>query len=178
VQTFAKRAGDLWVHDPRFNLRPFIVVTCGLPTVSHSPHSQFSYCADEGPNADGQPFAKCGIGREVTNREEFVIRTGLFVRLEAKPGKGDEVETFLRGARDMVEQEPATIAWFALRMGPSTFAIFDVFPDDAGRQAHLSGKVALALMEKSSDLLIAKPTIERLDVLASKLPDEKASKAA
>lgn len=107
-----------------------------------------------------------------------MIRTGLFVRLEAKPGKGDEVETFLRAGRDLVEEEPATIAWFALRMGATTFGIFDVFPDDAGREAHLSGKVALALMEKAPDLLIAKPTIEKLDVLASKLPDESASKAA
>ena len=88
-----------------------------------------------------------------------MIRTALFVRLEAKPGKADEVETFLRGGRDLVEEEPATIAWFALRVGPTTFAIFDAFPDDAGREAHLSGKVALALMEKAPDLLMTKPTI-------------------
>ena len=107
-----------------------------------------------------------------------MIRTGLFVRMEAKPGKGDEVETFLRGGRDLVEEEPNTIAWFALRMGPTTFAIFDVFPDDASREAHLSGKVALALMEKAPDLLVVKPTIEKLDVFAVKLPDHRANKAA
>jgi quinol monooxygenase YgiN len=107
-----------------------------------------------------------------------VIRTALFVRMEAKPGKGDEVETFLRGGRDVVEQEPATIAWFALRMGPTTFGIFDVFPDDAGREAHLSGKVALALMEKGPDLFLVKPTIEKLDVLAAKIPDARVNKAA
>lgn len=107
-----------------------------------------------------------------------MIRTALFVRLEAKPGKADEVETFLRGGRDIVEQEPATIAWFALRMGPSTFGIFDAFPDDAGREAHLSGKVALALMEKAPDLLMAKPTIEKLDVIAAKTPESSVNKAA
>jgi quinol monooxygenase YgiN len=107
-----------------------------------------------------------------------VIRTALFVRLEAKPGKVDEVETFLRGGRDMVEQEPATVAWFALRMGPTTFGIFDAFPDDAGREAHLSGKVALALMEKAPDLLMAKPTIEKLDVVAAKTPHDSVNKAA
>ena len=107
-----------------------------------------------------------------------MIRTGLFVRMEAKPGKGDEVETFLRGGRDIVEEEPNTIAWFALRMGPTTFGIFDVFPDDASRQAHLSGKVALALMEKAPDLFVVKPAIERLDVLAAKLPGETVEKAA
>jgi quinol monooxygenase YgiN len=99
-----------------------------------------------------------------------MMRTALFVRLEVKPGKADEVETFLRGGRDIVEQEPATIAWFALRIGPTTFGIFDAFPDDAGREAHLSGKVAVALMEKAPDLLMVKPTIEKLDVLAAKLP--------
>ena len=107
-----------------------------------------------------------------------MIRTGLFVRLEAKPGKGDEVETFLRGGRAIVEQEPATIAWFALRMGPTTFGIFDVFPDDAGREAHLSGRVAQALMEKAPDLFAVKPTIAKVDVLAAKLPDEQVNKAA
>ena len=107
-----------------------------------------------------------------------MIRTGLFVRMEAKPGKGDEVETFLRGGRDLVEEEPNTIAWFALRMGPTTFGIFDVFPDDASREAHLSGKVALALMEKAPDLFVVKPMIEKFDVFAVKLPDHRVKKAA
>ena len=106
------------------------------------------------------------------------MRTALFVRLEAKPGKADEVESFLRGGRDMVEQEPATLAWFAVRIGPTTFGIFDAFPDDAGREAHLSGKVALALMEKAPDLLMVKPSIEKLDVLAVKLPSSGVNKAA
>jgi quinol monooxygenase YgiN len=108
----------------------------------------------------------------------LVITTALFVRLEAKHGKGDEVETLLRGGCDLVEQEPATIAWFALRTGPATFAIFDAFPDDAGREAHLSGKVALALMERAPDLLMVKPAIEKLDVLAVKLPESTVNKAA
>lgn len=107
-----------------------------------------------------------------------MIRTALFVRMEAKPGKGDEVETFLRAGRDLVEEETNTIAWFALRMGPTTFGIFDVFPDDASREAHLSGKVALALMEKAPDLFMVKPAIEKFDVLAAKLPDEAVEKAA
>ena len=78
----------------------------------------------------------------------------------------------------MVEQEPATIAWFALRMGPTTFGIFDAFPDDTGRETHLSGKVALALMEKAPDLLIAKPALEKFDVIAAKTPGNSANRAA
>lgn len=70
----------------------------------------------------------------------------------------------------LVNDEPDTIAWFAIQMGPSTFGIFDVFPDDSGRQAHLNGKVAAALMQKAPDLFSEDPDIQQIDVLASKLP--------
>jgi quinol monooxygenase YgiN len=99
-----------------------------------------------------------------------MVKVALFVQLEAKPGKEADVEAFLRGGLALVEDEPATIAWFALRLGPSTFGIFDAFPDDAGRQAHLAGRVAAALMSQASDLLAEPPTIENIDVLAAKLP--------
>lgn len=94
----------------------------------------------------------------------------LFVRLEANPGREVDVEVFLRGGLSIVEQEPATTAWFAVRIGPSTFGIFDAFPDEAGRQAHLSGGVAQALKEQASELFSEPPSIGEIDVLASKLP--------
>jgi quinol monooxygenase YgiN len=99
-----------------------------------------------------------------------MVDVALFVRLEAKPGKEKEVEEFLRGGLAIVREEPATTAWFALRLGPSTFGIFDAFPDEAGRQAHLSGRVAAALMAKAPELLSGTPVIEKVDVLAAKLP--------
>ncbi len=99
-----------------------------------------------------------------------MVKAALYVHLEAKPGQEPEVEKFLRAGLAVVQQEPATTAWFALRLGPSTFAIFDTFPDDAGRQAHLSGKVAAALMAKASDLLSQPPAIHKMEVLAAKLP--------
>lgn len=99
-----------------------------------------------------------------------MVRLALFVRLEAKPGKEAEVESFLRSGLPIVQEEPATTAWFAIRMNPSTFAIFDAFPDEAGRTAHLSGRVAAALMAKAPDLLAKPPSIEKVDVLAAKLP--------
>jgi quinol monooxygenase YgiN len=99
-----------------------------------------------------------------------MVTVALYVRLEAKPGKEAEMESFLRGGLPIVEQEPATTAWFAIRMGASTFGIFDAFPDDAGRQAHLSGRVAAALMAKAPELLAKPPQIEKVDVLAAKLP--------
>lgn len=99
-----------------------------------------------------------------------MVNVALYVRLEAKPGKEKDVEAFLKGGLAAVQGEPATTAWFALRMGPSTFGIFDAFPDEAGRQAHLSGRVAAALMQKAADLLAKPPAIEKVDVLAAKLP--------
>jgi quinol monooxygenase YgiN len=94
----------------------------------------------------------------------------LLVRLDAKPDKVDEVEQFLVGALPLVQDEPATTAWFALRLGPLTFGIFDAFPDEEGRQAHLSGKVAEALMARADELFSSPPTLEPVDVLADKLP--------
>jgi quinol monooxygenase YgiN len=99
-----------------------------------------------------------------------MVSVALYVRLEAKPGKEKDVEAFLKGGLAVVQAEPATTAWFALRLGPSTFGIFDAFPDEAGRQAHLSGRVAAALMAKAADLLAKPPAIEKVDVLAAKLP--------
>ncbi len=99
-----------------------------------------------------------------------MVKVALFVRLEAKPGKEAEVERFLLDGLPFVQQEPATTAWFGIRLGPSTFGIFDAFPDEQGRQAHLAGKVAAALMEKAAELFVKPPAIEKIDVLAAKLP--------
>lgn len=99
-----------------------------------------------------------------------MVTVALWVPLEAKPGKEEEVAAFLEGALPLVEDEPDTVAWFAVRMGPSSFGIFDAFPDDSGRQAHLSGKVAAALMGQAPDLFAKDVAIHQLDVLAAKLP--------
>jgi len=99
-----------------------------------------------------------------------MVKVALWVRLEAKPGKESAVEEFLRGGLALVQQEPATSTWYGIKLGPSTYGIFDTFADDAGRQAHLSGRVAAALMAKASELLARPPTIEKVDILAAKLP--------
>jgi quinol monooxygenase YgiN len=102
----------------------------------------------------------------------------LYVPLEAKPGKEKEVEQFLLSAVPLVQAEQGTITWFALRMGPTTFGIFDSFNDEAGRQAHLSGKVAAALVAKAPDLFAKPPEINKIDILASKLPAGGSQKAS
>jgi quinol monooxygenase YgiN len=99
-----------------------------------------------------------------------MVTVGLLVRLVAKPGKESEVASFLQGGLALVEEEPATVTWFAIRLGPSEFGIFDAFPDDAGRQAHLGGQVAAALMAQAPELLEQPPVIEPVDVVAAKLP--------
>ena len=99
-----------------------------------------------------------------------MVTVGLLVRLEAKPGRQQELEEFLQSARPLVENEPGTIAWFALKFGPLSYGIFDAFPDDMARRAHLAGGVAAALIERAADLLAALPSIEHVDTFASKLP--------
>jgi quinol monooxygenase YgiN len=94
----------------------------------------------------------------------------LFVRLEAKPGKEAEVAAFLEQGLALARREATTPVWFALRLGPSTFAVFDAFEDEAGRQAHLEGPIAKALMANAPALLATPPVIERIDVLGAKLP--------
>jgi hypothetical protein len=97
------------------------------------------------------------------------VSKALLVRLEALPGRQDDVRTFLHQGLSIVEGEPKTVRWFAVQFGPSSFGIFDAFPDEDGRQAHLSGVVAKALGENTGGLF-EKPTIEALDVIAEKQP--------
>ena len=99
-----------------------------------------------------------------------MVTEALFVRLEAKPGMEAAVETFLKGALPAVQAERDTEAWFAIRTGPSSYAIFDAFPDERGREAHLAGRVAAQLMARAPELFSAPPGIDRADVLAAKLP--------
>jgi quinol monooxygenase YgiN len=104
-------------------------------------------------------------------KEVTMPNLALYVQLKAKPGKEVEVEDFLRGGLSIVENEPATITWYALKMGPSTYGIFDTFPDEQGRQAHLSGEVAKALMAKAGELLAEAPSIQKVEVLAAKMAE-------
>lgn len=97
-----------------------------------------------------------------------MCKLALYVRLEAKPGKEKELEAFLKGALPLVENEPGTVAWYAIKFGPATFGIFDTFDNESGRQSHLAGKVAEALMANAAELLAVAPVIESVDLLAVK----------
>lgn len=99
-----------------------------------------------------------------------MLKVALFVRLEAKRGKENELANFLEKGLELAKQEITTPLWFSLRLGPSTFAVFDAFNDEAGRQNHLDGTIARALMASASELLTAAPAIERVDVLGAKMP--------
>ena len=100
------------------------------------------------------------------------VNKALFVRLRAKPGKGPEVEAFLRDGLSAVVEEHDTTTWYAVRFGHDDFAIFDTFPGEKGRLAHLAGKVGRALIVKTPELLEGMPAIEHAQVLAYKLADE------
>jgi quinol monooxygenase YgiN len=98
-----------------------------------------------------------------------MVKVGLLVRLVAKAGKEEEVAGFLAGALPLAQAEPQTTTWFAIRISKSEFGIFDAFPDDSGRKAHLGGPIAAALMAKAGELLSEPPKIEQVDVMAAKL---------
>ncbi|MBC7602138.1 MAG: antibiotic biosynthesis monooxygenase [Ramlibacter sp.] len=97
-----------------------------------------------------------------------MIKHALFARLEAKPGKEEDVARFLAQGLEMAQQEATTPIWFALRLAPGTFGVFDAFHDQAGVDAHLNGPIAQALMGPAMELLSGPPTIERIDVLGLK----------
>jgi quinol monooxygenase YgiN len=99
-----------------------------------------------------------------------MTKVSLFVELKAKLGKEEAVAQFLASAQSIVEAEPGTTAWFAVRFDTQTFAVFDAFEDDAGRDAHLNGEVAAALMAHADELLAVPPAIRKANVLADKLP--------
>jgi|SRR6185503_20486856 len=98
-----------------------------------------------------------------------MVKVALLARLQARPGKEAEVASLLTSALPLAQAEPSTTVWFAIRLGPSEFGVFDAFPDDKGRQAHLDGAIAAALMGKADELLSAPPDIRPVDVLAAKL---------
>ncbi len=99
-----------------------------------------------------------------------MLTLGLFVRLEAKPGKEAELAAFLQQGLQLANQETTTPLWFALKFSPSTFAIFDAFENESGRDKHLTGPIAKALMAQAPNLLATPPVIERLDIVGAKLP--------
>ena len=99
-----------------------------------------------------------------------MITKSLAAKLVAKPGKEAEVEAFIKSALELASAEPLTVSWYAIKFSENTFGIFDTFESEEGREAHLNGQIAAALMEKAGDLLAEPPKIEKVDVLAAKLP--------
>ena len=107
----------------------------------------------------------------------MAVKVGLYVKLVAKPGKEQAVADFIKGALPLAEQEPNTLTWYAVQIDDRTFAIFDTFPDDAGRDAHLNGPIASALMANASELLAEPPKIEKINILAAKQSKVKSESA-
>jgi len=99
-----------------------------------------------------------------------MTKVSIYLELKAKPGKESELASFLKSAQSLATAETGTVAWFAVRFDDSTFAIFDAFNDEAGRDAHLGGPIAAALMKHADELLAAPPQIRKANVMADKLP--------
>ncbi|MFE3764283.1 putative quinol monooxygenase [Streptomyces sp. NPDC059104] len=99
-----------------------------------------------------------------------MTHTGLLARIEAKPEHAAQVQELLEQALELARQETQTVTWYSFRLGPTSFGVFDTFDDEAGRQAHLNGKIAAALMNITPTLLAGTPDIQKIDILAAKLP--------
>lgn len=97
-----------------------------------------------------------------------MVKYAIIARVEAKPGKEEAVEQFLKSALPLAQDEKDTVSWYAIKIGPSTFGIFDTFNDEVGREAHLNGKIAAALMQHAGELLSKPPVIEKVELLAVK----------
>lgn len=97
-------------------------------------------------------------------------KLAIFALLHAKRGKEKEVEQFLKFAQPLAERETGTTTWYAVKLGPAEYGIFDTFKDEAGRNAHLTGEIAKALFAKAEDLFAAPPEVEKLEIVASKAP--------
>jgi quinol monooxygenase YgiN len=113
-----------------------------------------------GAAGDAAPHGKKGAA----------VHVGLLIRLEAKPGREDDLAAFLESGASLVMDEKQTKTWYALKIGPSTYGIFDAFADEAGEQAHLDGRLAAQLSAKAAELLASPPKIEKVEVLAAKMP--------
>jgi quinol monooxygenase YgiN len=98
-----------------------------------------------------------------------MVKLGILAQLEAKPGKEAEVEAFLKSAQPLAEQEPGTVTWYALKIGPSRYGIFDTFADENGRNAHLTGDIAKALFARAEELFAKAPQIDQPEILAAKV---------
>jgi quinol monooxygenase YgiN len=96
-------------------------------------------------------------------------RFGILATLQARPSKEAEVEKFLQSAQPLVEAESGTTTWFAIKIGPATFGIFDTFRDEEGRSAHINGEVAKALFARAEELFVTSPQIQTAEILAEKL---------
>jgi quinol monooxygenase YgiN len=135
-----------------------------------NPHGKYNIKFGDLANSLRQ-FASAILVTEIhSTKEKRMYTVALFVRLEAKAGKENEVAKFLEAGLTMANQEATTPIWFALRLGPTTFGVFDAFTGESGRQAHLNGPIAKALMAQASELFSMPPAIERIEVLGAKLP--------
>jgi len=102
--------------------------------------------------------------------EVIVDKFAILALLNAKPGKENEVEAFLKSAQPLAAREAGTTTWYAVKLGPAKFGIFDTFKYENGRNAHLSGDIAKALFAKAEELFATPPQVEKLEILAAKAP--------
>jgi quinol monooxygenase YgiN len=111
------------------------------------------------------------VGERITVEGGFIMdKLAIWAQVEAKPGKEQEVADFLKSAKALAEREQGTTSWYAVKIGPTKFGIFDTFADEAGLDAHLSGEIAKALFGRAQELFVKEPEVHKIEILAAKVP--------
>jgi quinol monooxygenase YgiN len=123
--------------------------------------------AQDVPTASVVQWQVQSIGNNSTQESNSMEAIGLLVTLEARSGKEADAEAFLKSAQPLALNENGTMKWYAIKLGPGRFGIFDTFANEAGRNAHLTGDIAKALGARANELFATPPQIEKVEILAS-----------
>jgi quinol monooxygenase YgiN len=123
--------------------------------------------AQDAPTASGAQGQVQSVADNSTQESNSMEAIGLLVALEARPGKEADAEAFLKSAQPLALNESGTLKWYAIKLGPGKFGIFDTFANEAGRNAHLTGEIAKALGARANELFATPPQIEKVEILAS-----------
>jgi hypothetical protein len=124
-------------------------------------------CAQDVPTASSGPGQVESVETNLTQQGNSMEAIGLLVTLEARPGKEADAEAFLKSAQPLALNEKGTLKWYAIKLGPGKFGIFDTFANEGGRHAHATGEIARALGARANELFAVSPQIEKVEVLAS-----------
>ena len=152
----------------KFAVYPIEAPNGACPVLHRTILTRHSFIGPQHPNLGILTRILRMLANTLQHAEDTVEKLGLLAILDAKPGKEQDLATFLESAQPLAMQEGATVAWYAIKIGPGQYGIFDTFENEGGRSAHLTGEIAKALFAKADELLAKPPQVEKIEILALK----------